>query len=345
MTQVYRRICAARSGPVGVPTAIVVAARSAAALSERLALLQTVAPDAVVLVSDDATALRRQLPRRGATYLLDANGVTARVAAYLAARRRPYVLDTGDDVRSLARRLRGRRAEVAAAAAETALLGGASGLVHRGVFHRPLLVGRTTGPLHWAPDTVPDAVIDGPIDGSDPHLVASFGSARRPGEGDAAYGWEVIDLVAASPHLRGLLVVRGDGRTSLEKRAARLGVSERIRIEDPVPLDGLVELLRAATYVTSMQTDDRAGWVRTTGKLPIALACGKVLLSTAVGEAWRVLPPRFLAAEPSDPIAGFSRAVAGGVPAGWPVEAKLLAETYRRSSVADGLRSYLVAAA
>jgi hypothetical protein len=199
--------------------------------------------------------------------------------------------------------------------------------------------------LWWAPDTVPDDLLDGNAvsDVGDPGLVASFGSASEPGNGDRAYGWEVVDLVASSPTLEGLLVVNGPGIEALRRRAKRLGVSSRVVIEGPRPLLELAHRLRPAGFVTSVQSDDLAGWVRTTGKLPIALGLGKALVATRVGEASRVLPDRFLVDSAGDDelVARMAVVIESGIPDDWALQARSLAEWFRRSTVADGLGRFL----
>jgi hypothetical protein len=224
------------------------------------------------------------------------------------------------------------------------MVGRARAVVCRGSFHAPLLRARTAAPVWFAPDTAPDRLLDAPAaPDPDPSLVATFGSAAAPTGGDRAYGWEVIDIVAADPGLHGLLVVSGPGIDALRARAARRGVGDRMAVEGPRPLDGLVARLAPAGFVTSFQSDDLAGWVRTTGKLPIALGTGKLLVTTRVGEATRVLPERFLV-EPGDDdtvVTGMGEVVRAGAPPGWPATARELAERFRRSTVAAGLGAFL----
>jgi glycosyltransferase involved in cell wall biosynthesis len=59
----------------------------------------------------------------------------------------------------------------------------------------------------------------------------------------------------------------------------------------PTELPGL---LAACDICLSTQTNDVAGNVRTTGKLPLYLACARYILASHVGEAARVLPPEML---------------------------------------------------
>lgn len=322
---------------------IVVSERGRLALAERIDLVcDAVAIDDVVVARGPLEATRR-LHSRSVPYLLDVNRTTAGVAAAMAAGHRPYVVDTGDDPSALARSTRGRPTAAAFALADSAVVRRARAVVCRGSFHAALLRGRTGAPVWWAPDTVPDEVIDRRRPAADPCLVATFGSASLPAHGDRAYCWEVIDLVAAEADLRGLVVVNGPGIEALRTRAARRGVGGRVDIEGPRPLAGLVARMERAAFMTSVQSDDVAGWVRTTGKLPLGLGMGKAVVTTRVGEATRVLPDRFLVEPGDDDVVrrGMRAAIVAGLPPGWPDEARHLAERFRRSRVAAGLRDFL----
>ncbi len=324
---------------------VVVADRARLALHERTDLVTEAAPGADVVVAASPGEALSRLTATSLTYLIDVNGLTARVALALARARRPYIVDTGDDPAALARGSQRRMVAVGRALVERVMLRQARGVVCRGSFHLPVLRGRTDAPLWWAPDTVPDDLLDSNAasDVGNPGLVASFGSASDPGRGDRTYGWEVVDLVARCPSLEGLLVVNGPGIETLRRRADRLGVRHRVSIEGPRPLLELARSLRPAGFVTSVQSDDLAGWVRTTGKLPVALGLGKALVATRVGEASRVLPDRFLVDPAGDDelVARMAAVIESGIPADWPSKARTLAEQFRRSTVAIGLGHFL----
>lgn len=314
--------------------------RARNALAERLALVAS-ALNVVDLVEIGRSRDVTRLHGRSLHYLLDANQATCAAALMLAARRVRFVVDTGDDPRQLARNHGLRSARPRGWAADQ-ILRRAAAVIHRGFFHGPVLRATTDAPLLFAADTAPDAVIDRPAPRTAGPVIASFGSAATPAQGDRAYGWEVVDAVAATPGVRGVLVVRGPGIESLRARARRLGVIDRMSILGPVDVDGLVGLMEPATIVTSMQSDDLAGWVRTTGKLPLALGMGKMVASSAVGEATRVLPAPFLLPDNDDVaalrIGALARECMGGDA---PRVAKGLAEPFRRSTVALSLRAFV----
>jgi len=328
-----------------VTVAVVLAEGARLALGERAQLVVAATGGAEVVVAASPQDALRRLPATSLTYLLDVNALTARVALSLAWARRPYVVDTGDDPAALARGSQGPVVAVGRALVERMMLRQARAVVCRGSFHLPVLRTRTTAPMWWAPDTVPDDLLDGHVEsrGGDPGVVASFGSASEPASGDRAYGWEVVDLVARCPELEGILVVNGPGIETLRRRADRLGVRQRVAIAGPRSLPELARRLGPAGFVTSVQSDDLAGWVRTTGKLPIALGLGKALVAIRVGEASRVLPERFLVDPAGDDelVTQMKGVIEAGIPADWASTAKTLAERFRRSTVAVGLRGFL----
>jgi glycosyltransferase involved in cell wall biosynthesis len=107
-----------------------------------------------------------------------------------------------------------------------------------------------------------------------------------------SYGW---DLVESLSHLdaavAALIVGDGSGREELERRARELNVADRCRFVGAVGSERVSEHVGAMDATLSTQTNDVVGQVRTTGKLPLYLACGRPVLASDVGEAARVLGP------------------------------------------------------
>jgi glycosyltransferase involved in cell wall biosynthesis len=104
---------------------------------------------------------------------------------------------------------------------------------------------------------------------------------------------EVIDRLRDLP-VKGLIVGDGSGMPELKKQCAALGLQDRVLFAGRLPYDQLPRYLNLMDICLSTQTNDLAGQVRTTGKLPLYLACGRFVLSSEVGEAARVLPPAML---------------------------------------------------
>lgn len=110
------------------------------------------------------------------------------------------------------------------------------------------------------------------------------------------YGWDLIRALAKLPDLpiRGLIVGDGNGRQWLEAQAKELGVADRITFCGQVPYRDVPLYVRLFDVALSTQTNNLAGAVRTTGKLPEYMAAGRFILATKVGEAARLLPDSML---------------------------------------------------
>jgi hypothetical protein len=324
------------------------APNAVSALQERLALIALASPDLTVVVLKNRADLVTlvKAAREGARpYLLDINARTFRASILLRAMGHSYVVDTGDDPGALAiamglsRRSARLRREV-----ESMVLGGASHVICRGYYHRFMLRSRISTDVHWFPDTAPDWVIDHDWGAGDVNRVGTFGTTATPrSEAQRVYGQEVIEALQVGPGLEGILVGRGRGLDVLRARATAVGVSERMEFHEDLALQRLCEVMSGATWLTSWQSDDTAGWVRTTGKLPLALAMGRCVIASDVGEAARVLPPQLRLQGRRSVAAEIQSIVNAGAPSGWAREAKMLAERYRRSTTAQQLADVLAA--
>lgn len=232
-----------------------------------------------------------------AVYLVDV-GLSTSVAAVVARLRRKRVLvDTGDLVFAL-ERSRGERGRVALALVwlgERLALACADRVVVRGVRHADFL---RRQPL-VAPDLAPpDAQ---PVNGDcvrrslgldAAFVVGLVGSLHRAPALGTSYGWDLVDALAKLPdRIHALIVGDGDGRAQLVARARELGVSSRLHMVGRVEGESVLALIGAMDVALSTQTNDAVGAVRTTGKLPLYLACGCPVLASDVGEARRLLRP------------------------------------------------------
>ena len=94
--------------------------------------------------------------------------------------------------------------------------------------------------------------------------------------------------------VRGVLIGDGSGLDRIRARAESQGVSDRLYFAGRQPMHSLPDQLAASDVCLSTQSNDLVGQVRTTGKLPLYMACGKYILASDVGEASRVLPREML---------------------------------------------------
>jgi FkbM family methyltransferase len=119
--------------------------------------------------------------------------------------------------------------------------------------------------------------------------VGSLNFAPRLGVG---YGWDLVEALALTESVVvGLVVGDGPGRARLEHRAAQLGVRERIHFLGRLDAAETVSAIAAMDVAISTQSNDSVGQVRTTGKLPLYLACACPVLASHVGEAASLLGP------------------------------------------------------
>jgi glycosyltransferase involved in cell wall biosynthesis len=244
--------------------------------------------------------LRRQRPNLLWVVDLAATGILA-----AAIQRRfsgtPWVTDTGDDIVELGRVLgRGPLRMFATRQLERIGLSRAAAVVVRGSRHRERLGARGIV-AEFIPDGVDVDTFREPARGERPGggtlTIGLVGSVVWIPTRNTCYGMEMVELLGRlrdRPDVRGLLVGDGSGLDRLRRRAAELGVLERIEFAGRVPPSELPPLLARMDVCLSTQSNDAIGEVRTTGKLPLYLAAGRFILASRVGEAARVLPPEML---------------------------------------------------
>jgi len=231
-------------------------------------------------------------------YLVDVGLSTALAGVAARVTRRHVIVDTGDLVYKL-ERSRGERSHLGLAAVfvgERLALSSAHHIVVRGQEHQRVLAGKSTT---FAPDLAPPRAE--PRDGAPIRaqlglegcfVVGLVGTLRLAPRLGVCYGWDLVEALAKTPEsVVGLIVGSGEGIEILRARAAELGVSGRCVTVGPVPSDEVATWIGAMDVALSTQSNDDVGAVRTTGKLPLYLACGCPVLASHVGEAARLLGP------------------------------------------------------
>ncbi len=234
-------------------------------------------------------------------------GLTALVPALLARWRHgvPFVIDTGDIAEELARKLiSGWFARWKMILTERLTLRTAAAIVVRGTFHRRYLAARGRRHVWVVQDGVDvedrpaerDQALRMKLGLSNRFVVGVMGSSIWNERLQLCYGWELVETIALlkEPKVSGLMVGGGDGIAWLKRRAAELGVQDRIVFTGYVPHRQVRSYLQQMDTALCTQTNDPVGWARTTGKLPEYLAAGCYVLASAVGEAVLVLPPSML---------------------------------------------------
>jgi glycosyltransferase involved in cell wall biosynthesis len=284
-------------------TARVVAVAQSQAGHERARQLLDSDPAAVVLARPLGSggvrrAVRAALGGRGEIlYVVDVGRETSIVAVLGKLSGRRIVVDSGDAVHALARSL-GDRGPIDLAAVrigEQAALHCADAVVVRGRRHLDLVPGPATFIPDLAPvgaGPVPGQEVRSELDIEDAFVVGLVGSLIFSQRRQTSYGWDLVEALALTdPAVVALIVGDGDGLPRLRERAAELGVLGRCRFVGRVPPADVVAHVGAMEAAISTQTDDVVGQVRTTGKLPLYLACGCPVLASDVGTAADLLGP------------------------------------------------------
>jgi glycosyltransferase involved in cell wall biosynthesis len=242
--------------------------------------------------------LLRLRPRICYVFDMAYSGVAAGVMYRLLGGSR-LVIDTGDAITELAKSMgRGRVGLALTRLLEAVALRGADQTVVRGSEHREWLIRRGFDAV-----VIPDGVemdlfapreeselrsrlgLDGML------AVGVVGSCIWNKRLQTCYGWDLVEAVRLLPDLpiKGVIIGDGDGVPVLRERCRRYGIEERILFLGRLPYEELPRYLGVLDVCLSTQTDDLAGRVRTTGKLPLYLASGRYILASRVGEAARVL--------------------------------------------------------
>jgi glycosyltransferase involved in cell wall biosynthesis len=243
--------------------------------------------------------------RPALSYVFDMaySGVAAAVLYRRLAGNR-LVIDTGDAITALARSLgRGPLGLRLTRWLEDVSLAEADLLVVRGSYHREWLARRGV-----AAEVIPDGVdtrtflprraddlrrrygLEGML------TIGLVGSAVWSERLQLCYGWDLIEVIRLlrDRPVRGVLIGDGSGIPVLKARCREYGIEDRMHFLGRVSFEELPCHLGLIDVCLSTQTDDLVGRVRTTGKLPLYLACGRYVLASRVGEAARLLDDEML---------------------------------------------------
>jgi glycosyltransferase involved in cell wall biosynthesis len=263
--------------------------------------------------------------RPGLCYVFDMSfsGVIA-AALYRAVSRSRTIVDTGDAIYELSRSsgIRGPVGQWLTKLLERFALWSADRVVVRSHPHQEWLAERGV-----AADVVPDGVDTRQFSPQDSDelrrryglegctVIGLLGSLIWSPSLEMCYGWELVELLALlrDRPVKGVIIGDGSGLEHLKAACRSLGVEDRILFLGRLPYDELPGYLSVMDICLSTQTNDAAGQVRTTGKLPLYLACGRFVLSTEVGEAARILPPEMLVPYEGTKDLGYPRRLADRV--------------------------------
>lgn len=218
-------------------------------------------------------------------------------------RGRPYLLDTGDVIYEMAKSA-GTTAwwkQPFLGLMEDLTQDNAAGIIVRGSRHQEYLRQQGYPRVHLIRDGCSPAASPSPeavqqlkqrLGLTAPIIVGLMGSLTFSPTLQICYGWDLVEALAQLPEESVQCVIIGDGtgREWLESKAKSLGVWSRIRFTGRIPYAEVPLYLRALDVALSTQTNNLAGQVRTTGKLPEYMAAGCYVLASRVGDASVLLP-------------------------------------------------------
>ncbi len=240
-------------------------------------------------------------------YLVDL-GYTAALPAllYRALRACPLIIDTGDALAELfwtTGRV-GRMGRGAIRRYESAVLRRADHVVVRGSGLKEYVADLGVRRVDVVPDGVDTSVFHpmevmalrrtlGAENCVSIGVLSSLNWSRRFDWGPGCELIEALTLLDKVP-VCGIVLGDGPGLKILERMATERGVRERVKFVGHIAYEALPSYINAMDICLSTQTNDWVGRARTTGKLPLFLACGRFVLASRVGEAARVLPDEML---------------------------------------------------
>ncbi len=244
--------------------------------------------------------------RPAVSYVFDMSysGVMA-AALYKLLFRNRLVIETGDAIYELARAsgMRGRLGLFLTWVLEEFSLRYADRIVVRGTFHQRHLAARGI-----ASEVIQDGVVTRQFAPQDVKVfrcesglndvltVGLVGSSVWSERLQWCYGMELVEAIRLLGDLpvTGVMIGNGSGIERLRAKCREYGIEDRVKFRGYVPYDQLPGQLNVIDVCLSTQTNNLAGQVRTTGKLPLYLANGRFVLASNVGEAALVLPAEML---------------------------------------------------
>jgi glycosyltransferase involved in cell wall biosynthesis len=241
--------------------------------------------------------------RPAVSYVFDMgySGVFA-ASLYKLLFRKRLIIETGDAIYALAKTsgMRGPIGLILTWCLERLAYRVADRIIVRGTFHQIWLAERGivadviqdgVNTEHFRPQDVAALRREMGLDGV--LTVGLVGTSVWSEKLQWCYGWELIETIRLlkDKPVVGVVIGDGSGIARLKQKCQEYGISDRVQFWGRVPYRELPRCLSLLDVCLSTQTNNLAGRVRTTGKLPIYLAAGRYVLASDVGEAALVLPP------------------------------------------------------
>jgi len=212
-----------------------------------------------------------------------------------------FIIDTGDLAYELAKSSSDRNVWVLwlIRLIEWMALRMADAIIVRGSYHKLLLERLGYRRVFHIPDGV-DTQFSRPMDVSDLReslgledylVIGVMGSTIWNSKLKMCYGWELLEVlkILKGYSVKGMLIGDGSGLRRLKERAKEYGIEDNVIFTGWLDYSLIPKYANLFDIAISTQTNNVVGKVRTTGKIPEYLACGKYIIATAVGEAKKII--------------------------------------------------------
>jgi glycosyltransferase involved in cell wall biosynthesis len=239
----------------------------------------------------------------GVAYAVDL-ALTPVLAAAKRRRGAALVVDTGDWPSAFFDLIGARAARTAANALERWVYRTADTIVVRSTAHAAVVDPRSRGGVVTVPDGVDrssfrpyeDHDLRAQLGLADTFTVGIQGNFTWFPKLGGGLGVELVEALALldDPRVHVILIGAGPGLEQLRRRAAERHVADRLHVLGYVPYADLARYLGLCDVCLLTQTDDPSSRIRTTGKLPCYLACGRYIVASRVGTAAQILPEEML---------------------------------------------------
>ena len=169
-------------------------------------------------------------------------------------------------------------------------------IVVRGILFKKYLEDRGYKNVHFIPDGV-DTTVFKPMKktkNKDTITLGSIGTSNWSEKYNFCYGWEVVEVIRILKEkniscFKALLILSGNGVDILKERTKKYGIDKDVYFSS-VDFGELPKYINLMDICFWTQTNDMVGAIRTTGKLPLYMACAKYIIATDVGTAQIFLP-------------------------------------------------------